>query len=158
MKYGITKLACYMSRSCTACILYCSRSWGVNCVMYWGEFVWRIPDVESTPGEIMVSLCANSYMVNLYILNDSKLWYLVHYSYGIVWRTGFVLYFNLERKLLSLLWYLRPISQLSIPERISGGSRSTNDIFAGLNIFGKRLYGSVLSLRRTGTKVRNSGL
>ena len=158
VKYGISELVCRLSISCITRILYCSRSWGVNCLMYLGLSLWYMPDVESSPGDIMIIMCDHLYMVDLYIMKGLKSWYKVQYLYGIVWKTGFPLYLNLNRTCLNLLWYSRPINQLSITVRLSRVSRSNNDMFAGLSLFSGQFSRSVVSVRWPKKKWCNSGL
>ena len=142
LKHIIVKLNFRPSLCCLTFIWYCSIIWGVNCVMYSCLFVRRLSDVVNTSGDIVVILCDHFYMLELYILKVLKLWCRVQYSYRIIQGTGFPLYLNRKRTCLNLSWHLRLISQSPILERISGGSRSNNDMFVGLSIFGGTFPGA----------------
>ena len=162
-KNGIYKLTYHVDHCCATHIWCCGRNWGVNCVIYWDWLVRWMLDVVNNPGDIILSLCTHSHMVDLCILKSSKLWYGVQYSYRIVWRTGFPLFFNCERTRLNLSWYLRLTSQLSIAERTSGVSRSNYDTFSGLSNFSEWLFGSLIlwycerSVQQYDMQVHNSG-
>ena len=84
VKYGISELAFGLSCCCVTCNLYCSRSWGVICMIHSDLFVKHSWRGQYTYGVISMCMCTHSYVVELYIMKGPKLWYGVQYLAVIV--------------------------------------------------------------------------